>query len=325
MEELIKVNFKSKQDGTASFYLIGEVYNANGEKLDINYGSEEVKIGPKENENNVTSIENNVASNDASLEIMRVNREGINPDFNKYIKEYYLIVDESVNKLDITAIASNKEADVKITGNENFKMGLNKIKILVTSEDKTQKEEYVINVTKTKNQSKAEANLENLAIENYEFSPEFDSNITNYSVEISNDTEKLNVLGIPSDIKAKVKVEGNEKMDIGKNKITVMVTAQDGITSKKYYIDVKRRNNEEENIFLEEQQSNMEKANIVMEKMNVNNGNDKEIENVKNVNKSFKEEKKDTKVVDNGITIVGSALFLIVFGIVVIRIKREII
>lgn len=323
MEELIKVNFKSKQDGITSFYLIGEVYKANGEKLDIKYGCEEVKIGAKEDGNDKDLNVNNEDSNDASLEIMRVNREGINPDFNKDIKEYYLIVDESVDKLDITAIASNKEADVKITGNENLKMGLNKIKILVTSEDKTQNKEYVINVTKTKNQNEAEADLENLAIENYELSPEFDRNITNYSAEVSNDTEKLNVLAIPSDIKAKVEVEGNEKIDIGKNEITVIVTAQDGITSKRYYINVKRRNNEEENVFLKEQQNNMEEANIVMEKMNVDNGNDKEIENVKNVNKSMEEEKKDTKVVDKGITIVGSVLFLIVLGIGVIRIKRK--
>ena len=323
LEELMKVNFKTKQDGIASFYLIGELYKANGEKLDINYASEEVKIGAKEYGNDKDLNSNSTDSNDASLEIMRVNREGINPNFNKDIKEYYLIVDESVDKLDITAIASNKEADVKITGNENLRLGLNKIKILVTSENKTRNEEYVINVTKTKNQSEAEADLENLAIENYELSPEFDSNITNYLVEISNDTEKLNVLAIPVDTGAKVKIEGNKKLNVGKNTIVIAVTARDGITNKKYYINVDKRNSEEEKVFLDKQHNKIEETNIVMERMNVDNSNDKEIESEDNVSKAVEEEKKYTKVVNKVIIIVGSVLFLIVLGIVMIRIKRK--
>lgn len=319
MEELLEVNFRPKQDGIASFYLIGEVYKANGEKLDINYGRKEVKIGANENGEKLNG--NNANSNDASLEIMRVNREGINPDFNKDIKEYYLIVDESVDKLDITAIASNKDADVKITGNENLKIGLNKIKILVTSEDKTQSKEYVINVTKTKNQSEAEADLENLAIENYELSPEFDGNITNYSVKVSNDTEKLNILAVPVDMDAKVKVEGNDNLNVGKNKIVITVTARDGITNKKYYINVDKRNKEEEQLFLEEQHNNIEEANIIMEKMNVDNDNTKEVKGAEDDEKEekFEEANKNSNI--SVLIIVGTLVFLILIVTFILRKK----
>lgn len=279
LNELLKINFKSLEDGIASFNLIGEAYNDNGEKMDIKYSSEEVEIGEEdENKKDENFDENtNVSSSDASLEIMRVNKEGINPNFDKNIKEYYLIVDESVDKLDITAISTNKKAEIKITGDENLKIGVNKIKILVISEDKTKKEEYVINVTKTGNEKEAEADLENLAIENYELSPEFNGNVTNYSVEVSNDTERLNVLAIPIDADAKVQIDGNEKMNVGKNKIVVIVTAKNGITNKKYYISVNRRSESEEKLFLEEQRNKIEESNVIMKKMSVDNSNDKNV------------------------------------------------
>ena len=326
INELLSINFKSKQDGIASFYLIGEVYNDNGEKLEIQYSNEEVKIGEVEDkkEKEISSENNNVSSNDASLDIMRVNREGISPDFDKNIKEYYLIVDESVDKLDITAIATNQKAEVNITGNENLKMGVNKIKISVTSEDKTKKEEYVIYVTKTRNENEAEADLENLAIENYELSPEFNKDVTNYLVEVSNDTEKLNVLAIPIDTNAKVKIEGNKNLNVGKNKVIINVTAKDGITNKKYYINVNRRNEDEEKIFKEEQLNSIEEANIIMDKMNANISNEKEIENEENMNETMEKEgtEENTEVIEQIITIVGGILALIVLGIVIIKLKK---
>lgn len=326
LNELLKINFRSLEDGIASFYLIGEAYNDNGEKMDIKYSSEEVEIGEEdENKKDENFDENtNVSSSDASLEIMRVNKEGINPNFDKNIKEYYLIVDESVDKLDITAISTNKKAEIKITGNENLKIGVNKIKILVISEDKTKKEEYVINVTKTGNEKEAEADLENLAIENYELSPEFNGNVTNYSVEVSNDTERLNVLAIPIDADAKVQIDGNEKMNVGKNKIVVIVTAKNGITNKKYYISVNRRSESEEKLFLEEQRNKIEESNVIMKKMSVDNSNDKNVENLENKNESTTQKigHKNTKILNRIITIVGSIAVLIVLGIVVIRIRK---
>lgn len=326
INELLSINFKPKEDGIASFYLIGEVYNDNGEKLEIQYSNEEVKIGEVEDkkEEEISSENENVSSNDASLDIMRVNREGISPDFDKNIKEYYLIVDESVDKLDITAIATKQKAEVNITGNENLKIGVNKIKISVTSEDKNEKEEYVIYVTKTRNEMEAEADLDNLAIENHELSPEFNKDVTNYFVEVSNDTETLNVLAIPIDTNAKVKIEGNESLNVGKNKVIINVTAKDGITNKKYYINVDRRNEDEEKIYKEVQLNSIEEANIIMNKINANVSNEKEIENEENTDEIMEKEvtEENTEVIEQIITIVGGILALIVLGIVIIKLKK---
>ena len=318
IEELVNLKFKTKQDGIASFNIIAELYNENGEEIDINYKQTEVRIGD-ETEEKIKDIEEitdvNVEDDNAFLKIMRVNKEGINPDFDKNIKEYYLIVNEDIRDLDITAVAENKEAQVNITGNKNLKIGLNKIKIKVTSKDKSKTNEYTINVTKTENEKSANADLETLAVEYFDLTPEFDKNITNYSSEVSNEVNKLNILAIPSDESAKVKITGNENLKVGDNQITIRVTARDGITNKKYYINVHKRSEEEEIQEKEEQQNIIEEANVVLEQMNN--------ENNKIENSEADIESNDINVMDRIIAIIGSLAALVVLGVAIIRIKKK--
>ena len=318
LEELVNLKFKTKQDGIASFNIIAELYYENGEEIDINYKQTEVRIGD-ETEEKIKDIEEitdvNVEDDNAFLKIMRVNKEGINPDFDKNIKEYYLIVNEDVRDLDITAVAENKEAQVNITGNKNLKIGLNKIKIKVTSKDKSKTNEYTINVTKTENEKSANADLETLAVEYFDLTPEFDKNITNYSSEVSNEVNKLNILAISSDESAKVQITGNENLKVGDNQITISVTARNGITNKKYYINVHKRSEEEEIQEKEEQQNIIKEANVVLEQMN--NENNK-IENSEAVTES-----NDINIVDRIIAIIGSLATIIMLGVVIIQIKKK--
>ena len=319
LEELADIKFRGKQEGIATFNIIAEVYNENGREIDIKYGQTDVLIGEVKQDNNKDKkevvLENNVKEDNAFLKIMRVNREGINPSFDKDIKEYYLIVDENVRELDITAIPENNEAQVNITGNKNLKNGLNKIKIKVTSKDKTKTNEYIINVTKTSNEKNANADLEMLAIEYFELIPEFDKNVTNYSVEVSNEVDKLNILAISSDESAKVDISGNENLKIGNNNIIINITAKNGVTNKKYYINVHRRSNEEEIRNEEVQQNIIEEANVVLEQMN--NSDNKTDNNEVDYNNEKQEVNKSI------IIIVATILIIIVIGIVVIRIKRS--
>lgn len=318
IEELINLKFKTKQDGIASFNIIAELYDENGKEIDVNYKQTEVKIG-EETEEKIEDLEvitdDNVEEDNAFLKIMRVNKEGINPDFDKNIKEYYLIVNEDVKDLDITAVAENKDAQVNITGNKNLKIGLNKIKIKVTSKDKSKTNEYTINVTKTENEKSANADLENLAVEYFELIPEFDKTITNYSSEVSNEVNKLNILAISSDESAKVQITGNENLKVGDNQITISVTARNGITNKKYYINVHKRSEEEEIQEKEEQQNIIKEANVVLEQMN--NENNK-IENSEAVTES-----NEINIVDRIIAIIGSLATIIMLGVVIIQIKKK--
>ena len=330
LTELIELNFKAKENGTASFSVIGEFYNENGEEIDIDYSNLSVNIG---NVNEITEQtddqseieEDKIVSDDnANLEIMRLGLEGVNPDFDSNIQEYYLIIDESVESIDVTAIPENRESQVRITGNENLKSGKNVIQIEVTSKDKTNTKNYTINVTKTNNPEKANADLETLAVENYDIIPEFYDNITNYKVEISNNTNKLNILAIPSDTDAKVRITGNENLKEGNNIIYITVTAEDSITTKKYNINVYKRSASEEIEFEKQEQEKIQEVNTVLQKMNTQNivEPDEEILSV-NEEKNETEVNENKQVVDKILMIVGIVLSVIAIGVVVLRIKHK--
>lgn len=144
-----------------------------------------------------------------------------------------------------------------------MKQGLNLIKIKVISQDKSVEKVYEIKVTKTDNIASANTNLEILAIENYLLNPPFDNSITQYNLEVSNDTTNLNVFAVPENEQGKVTISGNENLKEGNNNITVTVTAPNGITKREYKIIAYKRNiNEEENYKREqeEQKENLEEA-----------------------------------------------------------------
>ena len=139
---------------------------------------------------------------------MRVGVEGISPDFDKNIMEYNLIISPDVSDLNITAMPENKDSSVSIYGNKGLKMGLNKVQIEVVSKDSSKKRTYVINVTKTSDPKKANANLQILAVENFNIEPVFSSNIASYKASVPANVEKVNVLAVPENMKANVKIVG---------------------------------------------------------------------------------------------------------------------
>ncbi len=113
--------------------------------------------------------------------------------------------------------------------------------------------------------------------------PEFDHNITNYKVEIPNQTEKIEILAIPQSQKATVSIIGNNEMKAGNNAIQINVIAEDGITNKKYELIVHRRNEQEQLQYEQEKESEAEKLSTILEEQN-NGSNVEEIKQNKNSN-----------------------------------------
>ncbi len=302
-----KFIFKALQDGSANIVVTGEFYDKNGNQIILQDGSAQVMIGKLENmqnvENNNEGNEENqeqVSRNNTNLKIMRLNHEGISPDFQKGIKEYYFVADNSIDSLEVTAIPENKDALVTITGNTNLKQGLNTIKIGVQSADKTSKSFYTIHVTKTTNLALANSNLENLAVREGVLYPPFGANITQYDIEVANDIDTVEVLAIPERIGANVTIQGNRNLKIGDNTITIDVKAEDGITHKRYVIKAHRRNEQEEIKEKEEQENAVEQLEVVWEN-----------EMEKN-EKSTSEEKENTMDKVNGVDVVTWCLLVII-------------
>ncbi len=226
--ELVKFKFKAKENGIATFNLQGEFYSEKGQLIDTNFEEKQVRIGKEESILEMQSQGEqgtDSSTSNANLKTLRLNIEGITPNFEKDVYEYYITVGNSVKEIDVLAVSENPNANVEITGNTNLKEGLNVINIVVTSEDKTIKNTYTIQVTKTANLELANTNLEILAIENALLNPTFDVIETNYKTEISSEVENIKILAVPQNEKATVKISGTDNLKQGNNLVIVEITA----------------------------------------------------------------------------------------------------
>ena len=214
-----------------------------------------------QNESNISKneVENNIAKDNANLKTLRINREGLVPEFKPEVYKYYLSVPKEIENLDIVAEAENPNAVVKISGNNQLEEGLNNIKIEVMSEDNSKINIYELQITKTSDLESANTNLQTLAIENAMLNPSFDNNIIKYNVEISNSIKDLRILAVPEDENARVEITGGTNLKEGKNEIKIVVIAKNKFTKKEILIEVYKRNKKEEENFESEQKHNAEK------------------------------------------------------------------
>ena len=281
--------FRAKATGNANFSITGDFYDAEENQIIPTFSGKSVTIKEVTTENTTPSTpsqgttgntssgggttsgntgtsngsgtstgtsqntNNTTLSSNSYLKSLQLSVEGISPKFSKNTTQYYITVPNSVQSINVTATPEDKNAKVSISGNTGLQAGLNKISILVTAQNGKNKRTYTINVTKTDDPNKSNANLENLAIENCTFVPEFSPDVTNYTVELQQDITSANILAVPQNEKAQVSVIGNENLQIGENIIQINVTAEDGTTVKNYTIVL----NKIENIDNGEQDENM--------------------------------------------------------------------
>ena len=312
--ELVKYTLKAKEIGNEWIAIQGDFYNAEGELLqEFTDGIEIILAEDKQVENIELSTDSKVADNNSKLEIMRLNHEGMTPVFSPDITEYYFLT-ETLNALEVTAIPQNSASEINVTGNTNFKEGINTILIEVISPDKTTSTQYKILITKTTDLEKANANLETLAIEDVTLEPEFANGIYQYNASVSNITEKLNILAIPEKINAHVEMTGGENLEFGNNQIQIQVTAENGYTQKQYFVNVYKRNKEEQKQVDEGKQENIQKLNAILEN---EHEEEKQVKNQENhtIIKSFEENKEWL--------ITWVILVVIVLIITIYRIKKE--
>lgn len=91
--------------------------------------------------------------------------------------------------------------------------------------------------------------LSTLEIKNSEIknklTPEFNKDVTQYTLKIPNSVEKLDINAKAEDEKAKVEISGNDKLINGSNIIKIKVTAEDG-TVRTYIINAEKETKENE-------------------------------------------------------------------------------
>ena len=170
-------------------------------------------------------------SSDASLKSLDVSGYTLYPRFSSGTKTYSMKVANGVTGLRVTAIPTDSKASVSISGNSNWKEGVNPVKITVTAEDGT-KAVYTVNVTRASAKEKSsDTNVSLNILSPHTITPNFSNKTNEYYVTVPNDVTKLDLTVTPYDKDTSVKISGNKDFELGKeNKVTIKVTAEDGTT-----------------------------------------------------------------------------------------------
>lgn len=293
--ELEKLKFKSIAPGIANFDVNGEFFDENINLMQTDFENFQIEILEQDvaEDSNGRSIQK---QNSTQLKSLRLNVEGIVPDFETDIYDYSLTLPEQLKEIkdiEVQTIAENENAKIEVSGNKNLKDGLNIINVVVTNQGKSQ--EYKIKVTKTQNLEMANTNLENLAIEYAILSPEFNEQITRYNTQVANEINQLNILAIPENENGKVEILGNNNLNEGNNKIEIKVTAPNGFTQRIYEINVYKRNKQEETMYdqeVDKVKKRLEEAYSVNKEVSEN---DNSGETMNNDNNEVKNEKRENK------------------------------
>ena len=205
--------------------------------------------------NNSNSNNNNTSkkSSDTSLKSITVGG-------NSYKIGDTMTVSADTSSIDIQAVAKSSKASVSGNGIKELVTGTNKFTIKVTAEDGSTKnysitiirEEYVEdnpNIEDPNYQSEIQdLKLKSLVIDGIELTPQFSSDVFEYSAYIINE-DKLDIEAISSIEDAKVEIVGNTNLVEGENTILIKLTKDDKTVEYKITVNksIVQEDNEQEN------------------------------------------------------------------------------
>ncbi|RJX39984.1 hypothetical protein D3P09_11435 [Paenibacillus pinisoli] len=216
------------------------------------YVSQESQIVPANNQVKKLTI----GSPDNRLSALTISEGALVPfPFSSDILEYSAVVGGSVDSIAVTPVLANTSATVQVNhvavtsgdASEDIPLatGDNYISVDVTAENNSVRA-YTIKVTKARH---TDAALSALSISSGPLNETFDPADTEYSANVANSIESIEVTGLNS-YRATLTVNGNAATNgsaygpvplaVGPNPITIIVTAEDGMTTRTYNITVTR-------------------------------------------------------------------------------------
>ncbi len=196
-------------------------------------------------------------SNNATLAGLQVSDGTITPAFLSDTVDYSVEVLNNVSTLSITPTVADVRSTVTVNGIPvasgvasspiSLHEGENSITILVTAEDGT-----VQAYTVLAHRISSNAALDNLVLNQGTIKPSFTSGTTNYEADVAYTVSSLTVTPTTANENASVMVNNapvsngqpssSVPLNVGANTITIIVTAEDGVTTETYEITVNRAN-----------------------------------------------------------------------------------
>jgi len=163
----------------------------------------------------------------------------LSPEFNTEITDYTIKVPYEYTDLDIY-VGKNKQQTVKYKINDtyitNYSLPVGKTSVVIEVYDGMNEKtmEYTMTIERCKSNN---TNLASLEVVGYELDPVFNKGILEYTVNVSNDIEEVEILAVAEDSGSTIKINGYNYLIDGENEATVTVTAPDG-TQKTYIIHI---------------------------------------------------------------------------------------
>ena len=181
------------------------------------------------------------ASSDATLSDLSLSGVTLSPTFDEDTLTYVSSVTNDVKSTIVAAATNDETATISADhlGSKPLSVGKNIITVTVTAEDGSTKKEYTVEVTRA---ASSDATLSDLSLSGVTLSPTFTSGTLAYTANVANDVKSTTVSAATNVGTATISADdlGSKSLSVGKNTLTVNVTAEDGITKKEYTVTVTR-------------------------------------------------------------------------------------
>ncbi|MFS0840360.1 OmpL47-type beta-barrel domain-containing protein [Paenibacillus sp. 1P03SA] len=198
------------------------------------------------------------ASSEATLSELTVTPGELTPSFNGATTVYSTTVANDVYAVTVGAKASSSVATLTINGTVfsgnagslplQLKVGSNPVTVTVTAQDGVTTQSYQLEVSRAPSSNVL---LGGLTLSEGSLEPAFDSGMVRYRAAVDPETSSLSVTASVYEPNATLTVNGLTvvsgqpstviHLKPGVNPITIVVTAQDGVSTQSYVVDVTRR------------------------------------------------------------------------------------
>lgn len=177
------------------------------------------------------------SSNSNLLSLTTSSDNSYMPNFKANVTEYDLEVPHDFDKITVLGVSEDSYASVSGNGTYYLSIGDNVISIVVTAEDKSTTT-YHLNVHR---KASSNANLSLIIAKESVLDPDFDKETDSYDLRVLEAVTQLTLYINTEDKNATYEVIDNENFQIGNNTVIVRVTAEDGVTTKDYTLNVLRQ------------------------------------------------------------------------------------
>ena len=226
-------------------------------KKQTSEGSNAAKNEETTSQQQTQQSQNQTKSNVATLSNLGIKGQYDFTGFTPSKTSYSVTVPNDAESVEIYASKGQSGQKITGTGTKQLQEGANTVNVVVTAEDGKITKTYTINIERKTSEGKEETDeptdqeadntqeitfgLKKLEIEGMEFQPEFQTDIYEYTLELSEDKSNLGLITEATDEKSSIEVSGNENLQDGENVITILVKDETGEKTATYQITVNKK------------------------------------------------------------------------------------